>query len=78
MGNYFAGYGTNIYTQGYMFRGAAAWDFSWYPIYCFGFKPRYKYKLQSVSLLSEAILERKGDIDAVEWLTLAKHFQKTG
>jgi cytochrome c-type biogenesis protein CcmH/NrfG len=53
-------------------------DFSFYPVYAYGRNPRKKYAMQHTTMMQEAILERQGDLDTVEWLVYGKHYAKNG
>ena len=44
----------------------------------FGADEKKKYELAHSELMKEIILEKKGDIDALDWIVLGKHYVKNG
>ena len=43
-----------------------------------GMNEKKKYSLQHTQLMYEVLLEKKGKIDVLDWLVLAKHYSKNG
>ena len=37
-----------------------------------------KYLMQHTHQMHQALLKRKGDLDVLEWLVIAKHYAKNG
>lgn len=78
MGYVHAGYGTNWYTLGYKQGFFQPDDFSRGVMDSFAANDKRKYLMQHSSQMHQALLTRKGDLDVLEWLVLAKHYAKNG
>ena len=44
----------------------------------YGQDDKKKYLMQHSTLMQEALMKRKGDLDVLEWLVIAKHYAKNG
>ena len=44
----------------------------------FAVDDKKKYLIQHSYQMHKALLERKGDLDVLEWMVLAKHYAKNG
>ena len=77
-GYFAAGYGTNWFTMGFRQGLYQPDDFSRGVLRGFASNDKKKYLLQHSRQMNQAILERKGDLDVLEWLCLAKHYAKNG
>ena len=41
-------------------------------------KEKVKYQTQHLTLMKEVLLDKKGNLDVLDWLVLAKHYGKNG
>ena len=72
------GYGNNFYTVGYRQAMVQPDDFSKSVMDGFAGNDQKKYLMQHSLLMHQALLERKGDLDVLEWLVIARHYAKNG
>ena len=73
-----SGKGQNFYTLGYGQGATQAADYSRAVLMGLGQDNKKRYYLQHITLMRETLLGRKGDIDALDWLVIAKNYAKNG
>ena len=78
LGYFLSGFGSNLYTVGYRSGFVQPSDYSMTVMQGIGQNEKKKYSLQHTQLLYEVLLEKKGQIDVLDWLVLAKHYSKNG
>ena len=78
IGYVLSGYGANMYTLGYRAGFVQPKDYSMSVMQGIGQNEKKKYSLQHTQLMYEVLLEKKGKIDVLDWLVLAKHYSKNG
>lgn len=76
-GFFVSGYGQNLYTLGYMPRIGQCTDYSFWAVYAYRYNKK-RYASQHYTMLNEALFERRGDLDVLEWLTYGKHYAQSG
>ena len=72
------GKGRNYYTIGCEQGMTQMADYSKNVLMGMGSDNKKKYYLQHVQLMKETLLDRRGDIDAIDWLLIGKHYSKNG
>ena len=78
IGYVLAGFGTNIYTVGYRSGFVQPSDYSLTVMQGVGKNDKKKYLLQHTQLMHEVLIQKKGKIEVLDWLILAKHYAKNG